>query len=352
MGIKDIFSKKQTKTENKVSETDNLIAELVDSYEYGNGQAIKIVKVGEDFYIENYEGMGIKKGPYAEAIKTGDNGEILVRDIGADFYYVPGIDVEKPFGIGFIKEYHPEYHYAEPYKYNKSQLSAVVKMVNGKYRLKQSHGYLSSEEYNYYYQDENNAFSVYENKDGKPFVSVGHFLTLPLEYIVRPDSNVIDYNGADVPSYQYAIAFSRYLNGTASLNDLPYQAFLNDEFVGSVLNVEKLRVNRLVSSQVESAKDEVGKAASEADLTKIGEIDIDLNSLQEKLDEISSIVIDKRRLAVSEQEKLAAIDKKESMATRKTDKALDLDSIIRKSSAKPRKKNVETTENASERVSE
>ena len=352
MGIKDIFSRKQNQTENKVSETDNLIAELVDSYEYGNGQAIKIVKIGENFYIENYEGMGIKKGPYAEAIKTGDNGEILVRDIGADFYYVPGIDVEKPFGVGFIKDYHPEYHFAEPYKYDKSKMYTVVKMVNGKYRLKQSHGYLSEEEYDYYYQDKYSHIAVYEDTKGKPFVSVGNFLTLPLEYYVRPDSNVADYSGSDVPSYQYALAFSEYLLQTKSLEDLPHQAFLNDEFIGSVLNVEKLRVNRLVSSQVESARDEVGKAASEADLTKIGEIDIDLNSLQEKLDEISSIVIDKRRLAVSEQEKLAAIDKKESMATRKTDKALDVDSIIRKSSAKPRKKKVETTENASERVSE
>ena len=63
----------------------------------------------------------------------------------------------------------------------------------------------------YYYQDNYSSMAVYEDVDGKPFVSVGKFLTLPLEYVVRPDSKVADYNGADVPSYQHAIVFSEYL---------------------------------------------------------------------------------------------------------------------------------------------
>ncbi len=351
MGIKDMFSKKQTKTENKVSETGNLIAEVVDSYEYGDGQAIKIVKVGEDFYIENYEGMGIKKGPYAEAIKTGDNGEILVRDIGADFYYVPGIDVEKPYGVGFIKEYHPEYHFAEPYDYEDKGF-AVVKMVDGKYRLKNSNGWIQPEKYNYFYFDKENDLGVYEDTDGHYFVSAKNQLVLPLEYVVRPDSGESCYNGSDVPSYQYAILFCKYVDGKITLEELPHQAFLNDEYIKAVLDNENRKIKFNIEKEVNSARREVEKAASEADLTKMGEVDVDMKSLQERLDGIAAIVIEKRRLAVREQEKLAEIDKKESMATRKTDKALDVDSIIRKSSAKSTKNKIESTENASERVSE
>ena len=59
---------------------------VVDKYDFSkpiNGNTdIAILERNGKYFIQNYEGMDLFMGPYEHAVKTGDNGEILVKDIG------------------------------------------------------------------------------------------------------------------------------------------------------------------------------------------------------------------------------------------------------------------------------
>ena len=72
----------------------------------------------------------------------------------------------------------------------------------------------------------------------------------------------------------------------------------------------------------------------------MAEVDVDERMIQEKLNSIAAVVVGKRRVAVQEVERRAAIEKKERKTTMSVDKALDFDSIVKKSNTKPRKKAV------------
>ena len=326
-----------------------IIYDLVDSYDYGDNEAIRILKIEDKYYIDNYEGVGLYMGPYADARKTGDNGEILVKDLQSDFYYVPDIEMEKPYGVGFIKSYHPEYHFAKPYTYDKFRLYAPAQMKDGSIRIKDSTGRLSEETYQYYHCDKNRPLDVFEDENGKSFAKAVD-LTLPLEYVVRPDSGVDAYQGTDVPSYQAAKEYADYRNGAKSLDSLPHQVFLNDQVLEAILKNEKRLVKEFIVKQAQDARADLNSAASKEDLSAIEEVDIDMEALQQKIDGVVSVIIGKRKVAVREQEKLSEIDKKETKAENKAFKALSLDEIIKKSAKKPKKKNVDEEANA--RVSE
>ncbi len=308
---------------------------VIDSYDY-DGKSISILEHKSKYFIDNYEGTGIFIGPFAEAIKTGANGEILVRDLRKNYYYVPGLKKEKAPGVGFLKKYHPEYHYAEPYTYNQHSFFTPVKMVDGTIRLKHCDGSLSQETYKYYHTD--NGIAVYETEDGKAYASAAD-LTLPLEYVVRPDSSVESYQGNDVFSYQAIKTYNDYIKGDKSLKDLPHNFFIIDAFVESVLKEEKRRLFVTLTNETELARNKVKSAAKESNESAISEIEINETQLQEMLNSIADIVVSKRRIAVQEVEKLSQIDKQERKVSYKASKVLDMDNIIKKSAAKPRKKN-------------
>ena len=322
-----------------------IIYDLVDSYDYGNNESIRILKKGDVYYIDNYEGIGLYMGPYADARKTGDNGEILVKDLDGDFYYVPDIEMEKPYGVGFIKYYHPEYHFAKPYTYDKFRLYAPVQMKDGSIRIKQSTGRLSDEKYKYYFCDSTRPLDVFEDENGKPFASAID-LTLPLEYLVRPDSGVDAYQGKDVPSYQIAKEYADYKTGVRTLDSLSHYVFLNDQALEAILKNEKRLIKEFIVQQAQGARDSVNSAANKEDLKAIDEVDIDMDTLQQMLNLTVSIIIEKRKVAVREQEKLSEIDKKEIKAENKADKALSFEEIIKQSTKKTKKKNIEEEVNA------
>ena len=326
-----------------------IIYELVDSYDSGDNEAIRILKKDDGYYIDNYEGVGLYMGPYADARKTGDNGEILVKDFQSDFYYVPDIEMEKPYGVGFLKAYHPEYHFAKPYSYDKFRLYAPAQMKDGAIRIKESTGRLSDETYRYYYCDPTRPLDVFEDENGKSFVKA-YDLTMPLEYVVRPDSGVAAYQGLDVPSYQIAKEYTDYRTGARSLDSLAHQVFLNDQVLDAILKSEKRFVKEFIVQQAQDARSSINSAANREDLKAIEEVDIDLEALQQMINQVVSVIIEKRKVAVREQEKLSEIDKKEIEAENKAFKALSFEEVIKQSTKKPKKKKVEEEVNA--RVSE
>jgi hypothetical protein len=310
---------------------------VVDKYECASrfihdGTDIAILERNGKYFIQNYEGMDLFIGPFDDARKTGDNGEILVKDVGKDFYYVPGIKKEKPMGIGFLKEYHPEYHYAEPYVYDK-RLKAAAKTTDGTIRIKHSTGYLEDERLRYYY--DNGIVEIREDLDGRARAS-SYDLELPLEFIARPDDP--NYPVSEVPSFAVVEAYGKYRAGQMTLEELPYSAFLNDKFLMKVLEVEKTNVKNQIIRDADKARSILGDFASVEDLDQMAEVDIDEKLIQEKLNSIAAVVVGKRRVAVQEVERLAAIEKKERNTTRKVESALDFDSIVKKSNVKPRKK--------------
>lgn len=309
---------------------------VVDKYDFSNpingNTDIAILERNGKYFIQNYEGMDLFMGPYEHAVKTGDNGEILVKDIGKSYYYVPGIKKEKPHGIGFIKEYHPEDHFAEPYTYGK-KLKAAAKMEDGSIRIKHSTGHLEPEKLKYYY--DTGVVEIFEGMDGKAVASA-YDLTLPLEFIVRPDDP--SYPAGEVPSFAIVEAYGKYRKGEISLEELPHSAFLNDTFLMRVLEVEKKKLKESIYKTSDTARTKLGYAASLEDLDQMAEIDIDEQTLQNRLNEIAAIVIGKRQVAVQEVEKLAAIEKKERKSAQSVDQALDFNKIIKKSAVKPRKK--------------
>ena len=334
----------------KTHNINGIIYELVDSYDYGDNKAIRILKLDNQYFIDNYEGVDLYMGPYEDARKTGDNGEILVKDVNKDFYYVPDIEFEKPYGVGFVKSYHPEYHFAEPYTYDKFRLYAPAKMSDGKIRIKKSSGELSDEEFRYYFCDKTRPLDVFEDENGRPFVNA-YDLKLPLEYIVRPDSNVEAYNGSEVPTYQNAKEYVDYRTGARSLESLSHQVFLSDALLDAILRNEKRIIKDYIAKQAQGARDGVNTAAGREDLKAINEVDIDMDALQQRLDDVVSVIISKRKIAVREQERLSEIDKKEIKAEDKAFKALSFDDIVKKSAAKPKKKKSGAAD-ISERVSE
>lgn len=324
--------------------------ELVDSYDYGKDKSIRILKLNNQYFIDNYEGVDLYMGPYEDARKTGDNGEILVKDFNSDFYYVPDIEFEKPYGVGFVKSYHPEYHFAEPYTYDKFRLYAPAKMADGKIRIKKSSGELSDEAFRYYFCDKTRPLDVFEDENGKPFVNA-YDLKLPLEYIVRPDSDVKAYDGSDVPTYQSAMEYVDYRTGARSLESLSHHVFLNDALLDAILKNEKRVIKEYIEQQAKGARRNVNSAAGREDLKAINEVDIDMDALQQRLDKVVSVIIGKRKIAVREQERLSEIDKKEIRAENEAFKALSFDDIVKKSAAKPKKKKTGTAD-ISEKVSE
>jgi len=311
---------------------------VVDKYDVGNsalihdGTDIAILERNGKYYVQNYEGMDLFIGPFDDARKTGDNGEILVKDVGKNFYYVPGLKKEKPYGIGFIKEYHPEYHYAEPYTYGKD-LKAAARMEDGSIRIKHSTGHLEDERLRYYHND--GIVEIREDMNGRPRARA-YDLELPLEYLVRPDDP--QYPASEVPTYAIVEAYGKYIKGDLTLEQLPYNAFLNDKFLMKVLETEKARVKKQILEEADAARAILGDFAKVEDLDQMAEVDIDEASMQARLNGIAAVVVGKRRVAVQEVERLAAIDKKERKTSSKVDAALDFDSIVKKSNAKPRKK--------------
>ena len=311
---------------------------VVDKYDVGasthvhDGTDIAILERNGKYFVQNYEGMDLFIGPFDDARKTGDNGEVLVKDIGKDFYYVPGLKKEKPFGIGFIKEYHPEHHYAEPYTYG-PKLKAAAKMEDGTIRIKHSTGRLDEERLRYYH--DSGVVEVFEDLQGRTR-GLAYDLELPLEFIVRPDDARYPTSGA--PTYAVLEAYGRYRMGQISLEDLPYNAFLNDKFLMKVLENEKANVKKQILHEADAARTILGDFARVEDLDQMAEVDVDEALIQARLNGIAAVVIGKRRVAVQEVEKLAAIEKKERKSSMKVDSTLDFDSIIKKSNAKPRKK--------------
>lgn len=309
---------------------------VVDKYDFSkpiNGNTdIAILERNGKYFIQNYEGMDLFMGPYEHAVKTGDNGEILVKDIGKSYYYVPGIKKEKPYGIGFIKEYHPEDHFAEPYTYGRKS-KAAAKMEDGSIRIKHSTGHLEPEKLKYYH--DTGVVEIFEGMDGKAVASA-YDLTLPLEFIVRPDDP--SYPASEVPSFAIVEAYGKYRKGEISLEELPHSAFLNDTFLMRVLEVEKKKLKESIYKTSDTARTKLGYAARIEDLDQMAEIDIDEQTLQNSLNEIAAIVIGKRQVAVQEVEKLAAIEKKERKSAQSVDQTLDFNKIIKKSTVKPRKK--------------
>lgn len=317
---------------------------VVDKYDIGysayihDSTDIAILERNGKYYIQNYEGMNLFMGPYDDAVKTGDNGEILVKDVGKSYYYVPGIKREKPHGIGFLKEYHPEYHYLEPYKYDK-KLKAAALMVDGSYRIKHSTGRLEDELLRYYYDD--GLVEIREDMGGHA-KGTAYNLELPLEFMVRPDDP--RYPASEVPSYLILKAYALYRKGDITLEQLPHNAFLIDSFLKKVLEVEKEKVKIEILSKSQDAKSIIGSYASLEDLDKMTEVDIDDKLIQDRLNQIAAVVIGKRKTAVVEVERLAAIEKKERKTYQSADKTLDFDSIVKKASTKPRKKKTSSTQ--------
>lgn len=313
---------------------------VVDKYDFGgvihDNTDIAILERNGKYYVQNYEGMDLFIGPFDDARKTGDNGEILVKDVGKNFYYVPGIKKEKPSGIGFIKEYHPEHHYAEPYVYG-PKLKAAAKMEDGSIRIKHSTGRLEEEKLRYYHDD--GVVEIYEDMSGHA-KGYSYDLVLPLEFMVRPDDP--RYPASDVPSYAILRAYGLYRKGEIDLEQLPYNAFLNDTFLSKVLEVEKSKIKKKILREADEARVVLGDFARVEDLDQMAVVDVDEKYFQEKLNAIASVIIDKRRVAVQEVERLASIEKKERKATRSVDKTLDFDMIVKKSNAKPRKKKTPT----------
>ena len=198
---------------------------VVDKYDIGHSRYIHdhtdiaILERNGKYFIQNYEGMDLFMGPYEHAVKTGDNGEILVKDIGKDYYYVPGIKKEKPFGIGFLKEYHPEYHYKEPYTYS-ATYSTAARMMDGSLRIKHSDVRLESESYIYYH--DTGVVQIYEDMEGHAF-GRAYDLFLPLEYLVRPDDP--RYPGTDVPTYAILKAYGLYKKNELGLDLYFFDAY-------------------------------------------------------------------------------------------------------------------------------
>ena len=314
---------------------------VVDKYEVGlsrfihDGTDIAILERNGKYFIQNYEGMDLFMGPYEHAVKTGDNGEILVKDIGKDYYYVPGIKKEKPFGIGFLKEYHPEYHYKEPYTYS-TTYSTAARMMDGSLRIKHSDGRLESESYRYYY--DTGVVQIYEDMDGHAF-GRAYDLRLPLEHLVRPDDP--RYPGTEVPSYAILEAYGLYKKNELSLDQLPYNAFLNDNFLRRVLEEEKKRAKQQIFAEVDSAVDTLGGFARYEDLDRMAEVDVDETAMQERLNKVAAVIVAKRKVAVQEVERREALARKEEKARYSVERVLDFDSIVKKSKVKPRKKKPE-----------
>lgn len=309
---------------------------VVDKYDFGGAihdkTDIAILERNGKYYVQNYEGMDLFIGPFDDARKTGDNGEILVKDVGKDFYYVPGIKKEKPFDVGFIKEYHPEYHYAEPYVYG-LDLKAPAKMTDGSIRIKHSTGRLEDERLRYYYDD--GLVEIREDMNGRPRAS-SYDLELPLEFLVRPDDP--RYPASEVPTFAIVESYGRYINGDLSLEQLPYNCFLNDKFLMKILETEKERVKKEIFAEANSARTILGEFAGLENLDQMAEVDVDEKKMQDRLNSIAAVVVGKRRVAVQEVEKLAAIEKKERKAAMSVEKALDFDKIVKQSNVKPRKK--------------
>ena len=222
-------------------------------------------------------------------------------------------------------------------------------MKDGSIRIKDSTGRLSEEKYNYYYCDPTRPLDVFEEENGKSFVRAVD-LTLPLEYVVRPDSGVDAYQGLDVPSYQIAKEYADYRNGERTLIGLSHQVFLNDQALEAILKNEKRAVKEFIVQQAQGARDNVNSAANREDLKAIKEVDIDMDTLQQMINQVVSVIVEKRKIAVSEQEKLSEIDKQEIKAENKAEKALSFEEIIKLSTKKTKKKKVE--EEASARVIE
>ena len=293
---------------------------------------IAILERNGKYYVQNYEGMDLFIGPFDDARKTGDNGEILVKDVGKDFYYVPGLKKEKPYGVGFIKDYHPEYHYAEPYTYG-PKLKAAAKMADGTIRIKHSTGRLEEERLRYYHDD--GVVEIYEDTYGHA-KGIAYDLELPLEFIVRPDDP--RYPASEVPTYAILKAYGLYRQGKLDLEQLPYNAFLNDKFLMKVLEHEKENVKKEILLEAENARSILGEFAGLGALDQMAEVEIDESLIQGRLNKIAAIVIGKRQIAVQEVERLAAIEKKERKTTSSVDRVLDFDPIVKKSNARPRKK--------------
>lgn len=311
---------------------------VVDKYDVGMSPLvhdktdIAILERNGKYYIQNYEGMDLFLGPFDHAVKTGDNGEILVRDIGRKSYYVPGIKREKPSGIGFLKEYHPEYHFAEPYVYGK-RLKAAAKMTDGTIHMKHSTGYLDPEPLKYYY--DTGLVEIFEDIKGYPR-GRAHNLELPLDYPVRPDDPAYPPEGSQV--FAILEAYAKYKEKAITLDDLPHFAFLNESFLRCVLYEEQDRVKKEIVEAADLARDELEFVAKAEDLEKIAEVDIDETVFQERLNTIAKTLVDKRTVAVQESEKKEALEKKEHKTASSVTKILDFDSIVKKSNAKPRKK--------------
>lgn len=342
---------------------------IVDQYVYGN-RAISILERNGQYFIDNYEGMGLFVGPFADAVKTGDNGEVLVKDFKKDYYYVPAIKGEKPDGISFLKEYHPEYHFAQPYYYYNGSGIAIAVMEDGSYRMKYSSGRISEQKYKAYKQfdcsidfdylryvkpeikdlkDIHYHIDYYQTEDGKHYIRA---LDLELPLYAQVSEKFETYYEEDELALLTVSHYLNYSLGLTKLEDLPHQMFNNDTVLQAILRQEKTKIKETIATQSSGARKSVQAAAKNEDLAAIDEVEIDLDELQAKLDKIAAIVIEKRKVAAHEQKKLAEIDKQEYKAENKANATLDFESIIKKAAAKPRKKKVEQAGGASEKASE
>jgi hypothetical protein len=95
---------------------------------------------------------------------------------------------------------------------------------------------------------------------------------------------------------------------------------------------------RFVFEKADETRTILGEFAKSEDLDQLAEVEIDETIIQQKLNEVASIVIGKRRVAVQEIEKLAKIEQQERKTTSSVDKVLDFDAIVKKANSKPRKK--------------
>ena len=259
-------------------------------------------------------------GPYEEALLTGDNGEVLVKDIGKDYYYVPELTVKKDHDL-LAKIFNPNEHYAEPYKYDKNGF-AIVKKTDGTVCLKWSNGYLS-EPYKEYKIDGD--YHEYRTIKNELFVKI-HDLILQV--------------GIDYPiekCYEIARVYDAYFKEELALELIPHQCFLNDDFVKAVIKREKEMAKIAISQRVCETEKKLIDVAS-TDPSNIRTVKISKDDLQKMLDQRSAIIIEKRKIAIKEKEQEEAIAKEEKRLLHKVDDIFDFDNIVDKTTKKPRKK--------------
>ena len=304
--------------------------DLVGAYKNGEN-AIRILRDSRDglYYIDNYEGIkGLYMGPYADAVKTGDNGEVLVKDAGKDYYYVPDPEVTKPYDVGFRKTYYskddPKNQFAEPYTYEKPRLYTPVKMVDGNTRLKWSDGRLSEEAYDYYDCDPNTPFLDYYGKEGKSFVS-SYDITLPL----ASDGEKNAFTNEDFLIIKIAKEYAAYIKGERELNSFSHHAVMNDTVLEKILENEKRKLKAKIAEAAQAAEKEVGNIADShaPDLTKIKNVHIDKDLIKAEINRVYGAISRLRELGEAVKDQQEEIRKEAEGKEEEVEETFSLDAF-------------------------